>query len=62
MCYFVDLLDNFEPFGCKCVFKTKRAARGNVEQFKARVVLKEFINVKQWISMITFHFLLAKPH
>lgn len=39
----VDLPDNFKPAGYKRVFKTRRDSRGNIEQFKVRLVVKSFI-------------------
>lgn len=38
----VDLPENFKPAGCKWVFKTTRDSRGNVEQFKNRLVAKGY--------------------
>lgn len=34
--------ENLKSKGCKWIFKTKRDSQGNVERFKARLVIKEF--------------------
>ena len=38
----VELPKGRKLIGCKCVFKTKRGSKGNVERYKARLVAKGF--------------------
>ena len=38
----IELPNSCKPVGCKWVFKTKRVAIGNIEQFKARLMAKGF--------------------
>lgn len=41
-CKLVDLPSNKPPIGCKCVFKIKHKANGEVERYKVRLVDKRF--------------------
>ena len=38
----VDLLDGYRPIKCEWVFKTKHDAKGLVERYKARLVVKGY--------------------
>ena len=38
----VPLLEGAKPIGCKWIFKTKKDSKGNVETYKARLVVKGF--------------------
>ena len=38
----VELLDNAKAIGCKWVFKTKKDSLGNIERYKAKLVIKGF--------------------
>jgi hypothetical protein len=38
----VSLPNNCKPIGCKCIFKRKLNAAGQVEQYKARLVAKDY--------------------
>ena len=38
----IELPKGSKPIGCKCIFKTKSDANGNVERYKARLVVKGF--------------------
>ena len=39
----MDLLEGVKPIGCKWIYKRKRGANGRVETFKARLVVKGYI-------------------
>lgn len=39
----MELLKGAKPISCKCVFKTKRDLKGNVEKYKAYFISKGFI-------------------
>ena len=36
----VPLPDSVKPIGCKWIFKTKRGSKGDVERYKARLLLR----------------------
>jgi len=39
----VEFLENYKEIGCKWVFKTNKDSDGNIERFKAKLVVKGFI-------------------
>lgn len=50
----VELLDNFKPTVVNGFSRPKRDLRGNVDCFKAKLVVKGFTQLKELISMIHF--------
>ena len=54
----VPLPENVKPIGCKWIFKTKRDSKGDVERYKARLVVKgytqkEAIDYKETFSPVS---------
>ena len=54
----VELPAGKKPIGCKWVFKTKRDSRGNIERYKAQLVVKGFtqrkgIDYKETFSLVS---------
>ena len=68
----VKLLEGAKPIGCKWIYKTKQDSKGNVEIYKARLVIKGFtqnedIDYKETFSPVsmknTFRIIMAfVPH
>ena len=50
----VNLLDRVIPIQCKWVFKTKRDFKGNIDQYKVRIIVKVSLKKKESITMKTF--------
>ncbi|PKI44551.1 hypothetical protein CRG98_035051 [Punica granatum] len=54
----VPLPEGVKPIGCKCIFKTKRDSKDNVEKYKTRLIAKAFtqmedIDYKKTFSLVS---------
>ena len=45
----VPLPEGNKPIGCKCIFKTKRDSKGNMERYKVVLSLKAILKRKELI-------------
>ena len=52
----VEFLENYKEIGCKWVFKTNKDSDGNIERFKAKLVVKGFIQKEEERIIVCINF------